>query len=294
MSNRLVWARDGAGWPNSAFSRFVPAAGLTWHVQVMGSGPVALLLHGTGASTHSWRALVPLLTPHLTLVMPDLPGHGFSSTPPSGRLSLPGMARGVAGLLAALGMAPALAVGHSAGAAVAARMSLDGRIAPRGLVSLNGAFVPLTGVPGQVFAPLARLLARTPLLPELFAWRASGQGVVERLIRDTGSTLDPEGMALYGRLVRDPKHAAAALGMMAAWDLGPLLRDLPRLAPALLLVVGGNDRTVPPADAQRLARLIPGAQVVTLPGLGHLAHEERPAETAALILRHAGSCGVLA
>ena len=55
------WERDGRDWPNREASRFVHAAGLRWHVQVMGSGPVVLLLHGTGAATHSWRDLMPKL-----------------------------------------------------------------------------------------------------------------------------------------------------------------------------------------------------------------------------------------
>ena len=61
MGYYLDWATDGADWPNREASRFVEAAGLRWHVQVMGAGPVLLLLHGTGASTHSWRDVMPKL-----------------------------------------------------------------------------------------------------------------------------------------------------------------------------------------------------------------------------------------
>ena len=53
MGYYLDWATDGRDWPNHAASRFVEAAGMRWHVQVMGSGPALLLLHGTGAATHS-------------------------------------------------------------------------------------------------------------------------------------------------------------------------------------------------------------------------------------------------
>ncbi len=70
------WEKEGQDWPNREFSRFVDAAGLTWHVQVMGSGPAILLVHGTGAATHSWRDLAPLLARHFTVVAPDLPGGG--------------------------------------------------------------------------------------------------------------------------------------------------------------------------------------------------------------------------
>lgn len=261
------------------------AAGLRWHVQVMGHGPVLLLLHGTGASTHSWRALAPQLATRFTVVAPDLPGHGFTEAPPAVRLSLPGMSWALRGLIRALALSPAYVAGHSAGAAIALRMTLDRAIASQAVVSLNGALVALRGVPGHVFAPLARLLTSVPLVPTLFAWRAADRAVVERLIRDTGSTIEPEGIDLYARLVRSPGHVAAALGMMARWDLRPLERDLPRLAVPLHLIVGSNDRTIPPSESAQVQARVRGATLTTLPGLGHLAHEERPQEVADLLIR---------
>ena len=294
MTDRLTWERDGRDWPNREASQFVRASGMRWHVQQMGAGPVLLLLHGTGASTHSWRSLAPLLANRFTVVAPDLPGHGFTQAPPSHRLSLPGMAQALHGLLEALGVSPAMAAGHSAGAAILARMSLDGTIAPRRLVSLNGALLPLRGAPGHLFAPLAKLLASVPLVPRLFAWHAAERRVVERLIRETGSTLDPAGIELYRRLARSPGHVAAALGMMANWELDALQRDLPRLKVPLVLVAGANDRTIPPADSSRVQVLLPKATLVTLPGLGHLAHEERPNDVADLILRQARSARLFA
>jgi magnesium chelatase accessory protein len=80
---------------------------------------------------------------------------------------------------------------------------------------------------------------------------------------------------------------AAALRMMAGWDLRPLERDLPRLKQPLHLVVGSNDRAVRPSQARQVGALVPIADVIRLPGLGHLAHEERPDKVAALILHSA-------
>jgi magnesium chelatase accessory protein len=280
---RLRWDVDGLDWPHRAFSRFVEVGRMRWHVQVMGQGPVALLVHGTGAASHSWRALAPMLARQFTVVVPDLPGHGFTDSLPAADASLPGFAKALAELVRALALPPTLAVGHSAGAAVLARMCLDGAIAPTALVSLNGALLPPRGWAGLIFMPAARLLALNPFVPYLFSWRAGDPRAVARLIDSTGSTLDAEGAALYARLIASPQHVAGTLAMMARWDLRPLVADLPRLAPALTLVVGEGDRTVAPREAWLVQQRLAAARIVSLPGLGHLAHEEAPADVAALL-----------
>lgn len=267
-------------WPYRTASRFLHAGGLRWHVQVMGPGegnaPVALLLHGTGASTHSWRGLMPVLARHFTVIAPDLPGQGFSGAAPAGALSMEGMSRALGDLLQALHAEPRLIIGHSAGAAIGARMCLDGLVAPERLVAINGALLPLGGWAGQIFSPLARLMVRLPGMPRLFARRAADPVVVRRLLDATGSRLDDAGVELYARLFRRPEHVAATLGMMAAWDLHALRRDLPRLETPLRLVIGQQDRTIRPTEARRLSRILPQARIRALPGLGHLAHEEAP------------------
>ncbi len=283
MAYYLDWETDSAGWPNREWSRFVDAADLRWHVQVMGEGPPLLLLHGTGASTHSWRDVMPRLAGHYTVIAPDLPGHAFTIRPPSGSLSLPGMASAVAALLRKLDVKPVRAAGHSAGAAVLVRMAADRLFAPADLVSFNGAFFPFGGMLGQFFSPLARTLANATLVQKLFA-RMADRAAVERLLRDTGSTIDAEGIGLYQRLFSNEGHVAGALGMMAAWDLHRMPQDLGGLPQPLTFVAAGNDRTVPPATAAEAARLTHQPHLVSLPGLGHLAHEEDPAAAAAIIL----------
>jgi magnesium chelatase accessory protein len=282
-TSELSWDRDGKDWPNWTASRFVRAAGLRWHVQQLGSGPPLLLLHGTGAATHTWRGLVPLLTPTFTIIAPDLPGHGFTETPPSRSLSLRVMARAISDLVHALELDPAIVIGHSAGAAIMIRMTIDGLISPRALISLNGALLPFGGLARHFFSPLAKLLVLNPFVPRLFAWRASNRSAVERLIRNTGSTIDQTGIELYRRLVSSPRHVSAALAMMANWTLDPLDRDLPKLKTPLLLVTGGNDRAISSEEAFRVRERVPSVTIEYLRGLGHLAHEEDPERIARII-----------
>lgn len=287
MSDQLQWDTDGRDWPNRHASRFVTAAGLRWHVQQLGpapaNAPVIVLLHGTGSSSHTWRDVAPLLALRHCVILMDLPGHAFTTMPPNAAQSLVGMAGNVAALLHELKISPTVIVGHSAGAAVAARMILDQAIAPKALVSLNGAFIAFGGLAGQFFSPVARLLAAGSIASRFFAWQASDLAVVQKLVRSTGSLLDEVGMDLYARLVQSPGHVSAALAMMAHWDLEPLERDLPRLSLPVWMVAAENDTTVPASQAAQVARRLPRAQQVLWPMLGHLAHEESPAQCAALL-----------
>lgn len=281
--SRLDWQRDGRDWPNREASRFVTAGGIKWHVQVMGEGPPVLLIHGTGASTHSFRDLARLLARDHTVVVPDLPGHGFSGEPASAvGYSLPGVARGLAALLHTLALKPVLVAGHSAGAAVAIRMTLDGAIHPVAVVSLNGALLPFPAMPNSFLAPAAKFLASASITARAFSLLAGSRPSVERMLRSTGSQIDPEGTRLYARLVASPGHVHGALALMANWDLHPLARDLPHLPSRLILVTGSKDGMVPPSEAFRVRALFPTAELVSLRGLGHLAHEERPGDVAAL------------
>ena len=279
------WEREQETWPNRNFSSFVDAGGIHWHVQHAGSGPPLLLIHGTGASTHSWRDLMPILAQHYAVIALDLPGHGFTDGVPARRRSIAGMSDCVHAVLREMQIAPVFCVGHSAGAVIACRMALDAHIAPEVIISINGAFLPLSRAAHRLFSPLAQLLAGSSLLPELLARHVISRANVMRLLAGTGSQLDAQGADLYHRLVRNPRHLAGALGMMGSWDLDSFARELPRLATRLVLMVGSNDLAVPPRQAIHIRSRVRDSEVLTLADLGHLAHEEAPERVAHEIIR---------
>jgi magnesium chelatase accessory protein len=288
MRRQLNWEHDRLTWPHREWSQFVQAGGLRWHVQRTGQGPVMLFVHGTGASTHSWRELLPLVAQRFSVLAVDLPGHAFSGALSAARSTIGGMGQALAALLGALNLTPSHCVGHSAGAAILCRMALDGHVRPQSIIGVNGAFLPLAGAAGVLFAPIARLLGASSLLPRVLARWADDPATVTRLIAGTGSTLDRAGLELYGRLARDPCHVAGAMRMMGNWDLRGFEKDLPRLTIPLHLIAAQADRMVPPNQAIQVQTRLNHASVITLPRLGHLAHEEAPEETARLILSLCG------
>jgi magnesium chelatase accessory protein len=153
------------------------------------------------------------------------------------------------------------------------------------IVSLNGALLPFPGMANDFFGPAARFLASSTITAKAFALFAGSRSSIERMMRSTGSSIDADGMRQYERLAGSSAHVHGALALMANWDLRPLLQDLPRLPARLVLVTGSKDGMVPPAEAYRVRSLFPKAELVSLRGLGHLAHEERPADIAALLQR---------
>ena len=88
MTSRAAWEAVADFWPRAATSQFVRAAELDFHVQVSGSGDDVLMLHGAGASSHSFAELAERLSTHYRVIAPDLPGQGFSSLLPTDAVGL--------------------------------------------------------------------------------------------------------------------------------------------------------------------------------------------------------------
>lgn len=223
----------------------------------------------------SFRDLIPDLARDFRVVAVDLPGHGFTRMGTRQRQSLDYIARDLQSLLAAEGLAPEIAVGHSAGSAVALRLA---ELAPlRGVVGINAALSPFKGVAGWLFPMMAKALAISPFAA-LAVSMSTTDASLRALLRGTGSEIGPEGVALYRRLVSDSGHVDGTLAMMAQWKLDGLLARLPTIATPTLLLVGEKDRAVPPEVSLEAAARLPNASLVRLSDLGHLAHEEAPAE----------------
>lgn len=308
-----------AGWAAGPQPLRLTAGGLHWAWRHWGAppgqAPAWLLLHGTGASGHSFEALAPLLwraaAGQLTLWAPDLPGHGASAPMPptptptglnaslkvglnagsaAGFSSTRGdglarMASALAEALLQLRLQPEAVLGHSAGAALMLQLALQGQLPAARLLALNAALQPFHGLAGWLMPRAAQWLAASPWAWRLTAQRARSSASVRRLIATTGSRLDDAGVAAYAALMADPRHVAGALAMMADWPLDRLQQDLDRFDRPLDWLVAQNDSTVPPAQAQLLARRWPFVHLHPMPGLGHLAHEEAPQSVAAHLTR---------
>ncbi|MES2783728.1 MAG: alpha/beta fold hydrolase BchO, partial [Pseudomonadota bacterium] len=245
--------------------------------------PVCLLIHGTGAATHSWRTLMPLLAKHYRIIAMDLPGHGFTKSGGSGNVTLAGMAASIGVLLDELDCTPDLIVGHSAGVAIAAQLVLDkGWKVP--LVGFAPALMPFPGLAARIFPSLAKMLFTNPFVSIIFSRMAQAPGQTAKfLARSTGSQIDAEGAKSYTRLFSKSGHCDGAIRMMANWRLEALGARLGEISTPVLLVHPAKDAAIPKSAVTDAARLMPHVTVVDMPGLGHLAHEEEPEQAAKIV-----------
>lgn len=271
-------------WPGRSVSKIVPSKPHRWHVQVAGEGPDVLLLHGAGASSHSWAPLIGHLSAAHCVIALDLPGHGWTRSP-RGRARLGDVAADIATLCAQEGWAPDLVIGHSAGGALSLELARQGRIHPHNLVIVNGALENFRGAAGWLFPVMAKMLALNPLTGLLISQGTRSTQQVRSILSSAGTELDEAGLAHYARLIQRRAHVDGTLAMMAQWSLDDLNRALPGITTPTLFIHGENDGAVAVRVAERAAAAMPRAKLVVLPGVGHLAHEEAPARVAAEIHR---------
>ena len=276
MTSQTAWHEAAAFWPRAETSRFVAVGDIDFHVQVSGVGEDVLLLHGAGASAHSYSGLAARLSERYRVIAPDLPGQGFTTLLPLEAVGLVPFAHYLRELMSTLEATPRWIIGHSAGAALGAQYALDADTPPEAILCINAAFNPFGSVAAPLFSKTAKWFARSLWLPKVLAspalrWRATGS-----MLADTGSAVNPLMSRCYDTLLGNPDHIAGTLRMMAGWDLPPLLRRLPTLKMPVCLAAAEGDRTIPPERSTSVARDLPHARIMRIPNLGHLAHEENP------------------
>jgi pimeloyl-ACP methyl ester carboxylesterase len=228
-------------------------------VEQSGAGPPLLLIHGLMVSGAMYQGVLPALATHYHVVVPDLRGHGRSSTLP-GPYSVEQLARDLAQLLDDLHLDAAHVLGYSQGGAVAQQFARDYPTRVRGLLlGCTYAYNMLSRrerVEGMLAPWFVRVLGMRRLGKLLF----SGVGGGQRLPPETARMLQ-EILA-----ANDKRRIVAAVEAMKAFDSRAWLRQI---SCPTLVIAGAEDTAVPFAHAHMLALGIPGAQLRVIDGAGH-------------------------
>jgi pimeloyl-ACP methyl ester carboxylesterase len=240
------------GWAASA------AGALRYAIRGPGEAPEALLLHGLGDSLAGWAQVVGPLSRVLRVHAIDLPGHGMSEQPPDWRL--PTLASAVAQY--ARGLRDPLIVGHSLGGWLGLRAVLSGAVRPRAIVLVNPGGATLAQ---GLWAPFRELVAGRD--------RAAARRYLAHAFHRA-----PLPLRLFPGEVTRAMSAEACGGVLDAIREEDFLGEpeLSRIEVPVRLVWGAADRLLPEGSFDFFRRALPRAEVVVLPGSGHLPHLETP------------------
>lgn len=239
-----------------------------------GAGEPLLLISGIGYDRWQWRRMLPGLAARHRVITPDNRGVGASDRPP-GPYSADLLADDLLGLLDALGLPRAHVLGHSMGGFVAQAMALQHPERVDRLILASTHFGGPNALP--VTPEALAILTDTECDPATRALRglavSCAPGFAEAhpdLIRDW--------LAERARQPLDPAaHAAQlAIGAALASPEASFEARLGTLGMPTLILFGAQDRVVPPANGELLARAIPGSRLERIPDAGHFFPIETP------------------
>jgi len=257
-------------------STFVDIAGVRLHLRDTGprDAPAVVMLHGFGASLHTWDDWAALLESDVRIIRIDLPGFGLTGPDPTGDYT---DARSIAVLLALLdrlGVQRATFIGNSMGGRIAWAFAAahPDRVAKLVLVSPDG-FVSHGVEYGKPQAVPALMQVLPYTLP-----RSMLRANLAVAYADQGRLTDATVQRTYDMMVAPGVRSAivARMRQLVLPDPVPLLR---RLAMPTLLLWGDKDGMIPVSNAQDYLAALPNASLVVVPGIGHVPQEEAPQET---------------
>jgi len=253
-----------------------------------GAGPVLLLLHGIGDSSRTWIPAMRLLQSSYTVLAPDLPGHGNSSSA-FGDYSLGSHASSMRDLLDLLSIERITVVGHSFGGGVAMQFAYQfpSRCERLVLVDAGGLGREVTWILRLATVPTAEYVM--PVLFPVFARRWGD--FAAKFLRDRGihnaraaemwrsyrSLTDPGNRAAFVRTARaviDPGgQTVSAVNHLYLVELMPTL-----------IVWGDQDKIIPLVHASQAHEVIRNSRLEVMAGAGHAPHVEDPARFAGILM----------
>ena len=279
----IPYARLEAKYAN-AQSRFMNLPGglhVHYRDQGLANGPPVVMVHGFSASLHTWEPWVRLIGGSYRVVTLDLPGHGLTRAPAGYAATINGYADIVDGVARRLELPPYVVVGNSMGGAVAWDDVLRHPDRVRGLVLVDSAGWPekVRGGDGPLIFKLMRNPISRALIRDLdvrpIAKRALEAAYVDK------SLVTPALVDRYVELARAPGHREILLTIQNRPDSGVTADTFRKIAVPTLVMHGDDDRLIPVADGHAFAAAIPGARLITYPGVGHVPMEQIPDRSAA-------------
>ncbi len=242
-----------------------------------GSGPTLVLLHGFPLDRTIWRPQAEKLSKKYRVITPDLRGHGLSEAP-EGVYTMDLYASDLKAVLDSIGVRAVVLGGLSMGGYVAFAFYRLFKERVHGLI--------LVDTKAEADSPEARARREEQALSVLKngSGEIAGQ-LIGRMFTEKTLTVNPVLAERVRRMMENtsPVGIAGALrGMAERRDSTQLLASI---KVPTLVIVGEEDPITPVSDARRMVGMIPGSELVVVPGAAHLTSLEKPDEVSRAVRR---------
>jgi len=254
-------------------SEFVDFNGLNVHFRSEGSGPVILLLHGTGSSLHTWEPWVELLRDSFQVVSMDLPGFGLTGPHPEGSYTTPAYNQVISSLMDYLGVGTFSIGGNSLGGYISWNYALDH---PNRIESLI--LVDPAGFPTEPVA-LFKLISN-PVLGPLLS-KVSVRSLVEKNLKEVYTQdhlITDELVDRYYNMSLRSGNRQALRDRVNRREESRVAR-LSEIYCPTLIQWGRDDLWIPVDHADKFNAAITNSTVKIYDNAGHVPMEEFPTDT---------------
>jgi pimeloyl-ACP methyl ester carboxylesterase len=257
-------------------SQFVDVGGgLTVHLRDEGprDAPVIVLLHGSNSDLHTWDAWTRSLIIKYRVIRFDQIGHGLTGPSPTRDYGPAAMVATTDRVANVLGLSTFTLAGNSMGGGIAWRYAVSHPDRLDGLVLIDA-----TGAPDlrKQSLPLGFRIARTPGLRDVMLY-VTPRSLIDKSLHQSVSNqaiVTDAAVDRYWELLRYPGNRQATIDRFAQPStVNDAARVVGIKVPTLILW-GDDDKLLPVSGAKWFATNIPGSQIITYPGIGHLPMEE--------------------
>ncbi|GAA6133926.1 alpha/beta fold hydrolase [Oceaniserpentilla sp. 4NH20-0058] len=265
-------------------SQFVDINGLQVHLRDEGpkddTQPI-LLIHGTGASLHTWDGWVETLKVSRRVIRFDLPAFGLTGPEPTNNYKIEHYAKVVVSVLDKLNIQQAVVAGNSLGGYIswATAVLYPERVAKLVLVDASGYPYDAKSI------PIGFKLSSNPLMGSVLKGFLP-MSLVARSVRNVYG--NPELVTddlverYYELTLREGNRQALKQRFIQTLP-GPLAAKVPSIQVPTLLIWGEKDLLIPVKFGERFDQEIPNSELIVFKELGHVPHEEDPKSTVKVV-----------
>lgn len=257
-------------------SRFISLDGMNVHYRDVGKGEVILLIHGTGASLHTWEKWIDMLSPGYRVISFDLPGFGLTGPDPNHNYQISRYTAILDSLMVKLKVDSFHIAGNSLGGLVAWHYTTQ---FPHKILTLN--LIDAAGLPqpGKK-PPFIFQLAKLPVLSTLLQ-KVTPKSIIKKSMLDVyknDQLVTEKLIDRYFELSLREGNRTAFVKRMSQLNEKLVVGDLKNITAPVLIQWGKDDRWIPLANAFEFQKLIPKANLKIYDS-GHVPMEENPMET---------------